>query len=91
MIRGRDQLATRESQAGSFGVAERSVVPKKPGNADGGKGPQLEVNAASDEEREIGDEPSNPGKWSEVADGVTRESVMLPPRAVCGKSARTVR
>jgi hypothetical protein len=55
----------------------------KLGNAGGGKGPQLEVNATSDEEREIGDEPSNPGKLSEVADGVTRESVMLPPRAVC--------
>ena len=91
MIRSLDQLATRESQAGPFGVAERFVVPKKPGNAGGGKGPQLEVNAASDEEMEIGDEPSNPGKWSEVADGVTRESVILPPRAVCGKSACTVR
>ena len=86
-----DQPDAREGQAGPFGVAERSVVPKKPGNAGGGKGPQLEVNAASDEEREIGDEPSNPGKWSEVADGVTRESVILPPRAVCGKSACTVR
>jgi hypothetical protein len=27
--RGRDQLATRKSQAGSDGVAERSVVPTK--------------------------------------------------------------
>src|ERR1039458_2820265 len=72
----------RERQAGPCGVAERSVVPKKPGNSGGGKGPQLEVNAASDEEREIGDEPSNPGKWSEVADGVTRENAILPPRAV---------
>ena len=34
-----DQLATRESQAGPFGVAGRSVVPMKPGNAGGGKGP----------------------------------------------------
>jgi len=40
-------------------VAERFVVPKKLGNAGGGKGPQLEVNAASNEERGIGDEPSN--------------------------------
>ena len=69
-----DQLATRESQAGSFGVAERLVVPMKPGNAGGGKGPQLEVNATSDEGREIGDEPNNSGRYSEVADGVTRES-----------------
>jgi len=34
-----DQPATRESQAGPFGVAERPVVPMKPGNAGGGKGP----------------------------------------------------
>ena len=39
-------------------MTERPVVLMKPGNAGGGKGPQLEVNAASDEEREIGDEPS---------------------------------
>jgi hypothetical protein len=34
-----DQLAARESQAGPFGVAVRLVVPMKPGNAGGGKGP----------------------------------------------------
>ena len=39
VIRSRDQLATRESQAGPFGVAVRPVVPMKPGNAGGGKGP----------------------------------------------------
>ena len=68
--------------------ASSDPTPMKPGNSGEGKGPQLEVNATSDDEREIGDEPKNPGKYSEVADGVTRESVMLPPRAVCGKSAR---
>ncbi len=47
----------------------------KPGNAGGGKGPQLEVNAIeADEARKIGDEPNNSRKCSEVADGVTRES-----------------
>src|SRR4051812_42080838 len=44
-----DQPATRESQAGPFGVAERLVVPRKPGNAGGGKGPQLKGDARSDE------------------------------------------
>src|SRR6266436_6579036 len=34
---------TRERQAGPCGVAERSVVPKKPGNSGGGKGPQLKT------------------------------------------------
>src|SRR5258708_7118189 len=44
----------------------------KPGNAGGGKGPQLKGNARSDEDRAIGDEPNNPRKCSEVADGVAR-------------------
>jgi hypothetical protein len=47
--RGRDQLATRKSQAGSDGVAERSVVPTKPSNSGEGKGPQLKTGATSDE------------------------------------------
>ena len=47
--RSRDQLAPRESQAGPYGVAERSVVPMKPGNAGRGKGPQLETDATSHE------------------------------------------
>jgi len=36
----RIKRATRERQAGPAGVAERSVVPTKPGNVGGGKGPQ---------------------------------------------------
>ena len=43
----KDQLATRERQAGPCGVAERSVLPKKPGNSGGGKGPQLKTDARS--------------------------------------------
>ena len=31
--RRRDQLATRERQAGPFGATERLAVPRKPGNA----------------------------------------------------------
>ena len=42
-----DQLATRERQAGPFGMAERLVVPMKPGNSGGGKEPQLKGNARS--------------------------------------------
>ena len=72
MIRSWDQPVTRESQAGLFGVAERFVVPMKPGNAGGGKGPQLETNARSDKDGGIGDEPSNPRKRSEVTGSVTR-------------------
>src|SRR5712672_3519617 len=45
--RGRsdDQPEAREGQAGRPGVAERFVVPLKPGNAGGGKGPQFKTDA----------------------------------------------
>ena len=42
----------REGQAGPYGVAERSVVPGKPGNAGGGKGPWVE--RAQEGGREMG-------------------------------------
>ena len=54
-------------------MTERLVIPKKPGNAGGGKGPQLKADARSNKERGIGDEPTNPFKRSEVADCVTRK------------------
>jgi hypothetical protein len=47
--RNMDQLATRERQAGPYGMAERLAVPMKPGNAGGGKGPQLKGSAGSNE------------------------------------------
>ncbi len=47
--RSRDQLATRERQAGLSGVTERPVVLKRPGNSGGGKGPQLKTDARSNE------------------------------------------
>ena len=44
---GRDlQLDAREGQAGSDRVTEGLVVPLKPGNAGGGKGPWLKDNVA---------------------------------------------
>jgi hypothetical protein len=85
-----DQPEAREGQAGRPGVAERFVVPRKPGNAGGGKGPQFKTDAIRGE---------GPGDWetyqlqncSEAADGVARESVKSCPRAGCGKSACPVR
>ncbi len=41
------QLAARERQAGLTGMAERLVVPTKPGNSGVGKGPQLKADARS--------------------------------------------
>src|SRR3954452_12284195 len=68
-----DQPDAREGQAGRTGVAERPVVPMKPGNAGGGKGPQFKTDANVVRDQEIG-QPSNSEKCSETADGVTRES-----------------
>ena len=70
----RNQLATRERQAGPYGVTERPVLPGKPGNTGGGKGPQLKTDARSSEGREIGNEPINSSKCSETADGVACKS-----------------
>jgi hypothetical protein len=49
VIAVRDQLAARERQAGLYGMTERLEVPLKPGNAGGGKEPQLKGNARSNE------------------------------------------
>ena len=72
MIRD-DQPDAREGQAGRGGVAERPVVPLKPGNAGGGKGPQFKTNATSGEGPGIG-KPINSETCSKAADGVARES-----------------
>ena len=45
------QPDAREGQAGRPGVAERFVVPLKPGNAGGRKGPQFKTNATRGEPR----------------------------------------
>src|ERR1700737_5074009 len=67
------QPDAREGQAGRCGVAERLVVPLKPGNAGGGKGPQFKTNATSGEGPGIG-QPNNSETCSEAAEGVTRKS-----------------
>ncbi len=48
------QPDAREGQAGPRGESERPIVPSKPGNAGGGKGPWFRVNVRSGESREIG-------------------------------------
>ena len=55
--RGRSdgQPEPREGQAGRPGVAERFVVPLKPGNSGGGKGPQFRTDAIRGE---------GPGDWA---------------------------
>jgi len=53
-----DQAEAREGQAGRPGVAERFVVPRKPGNAGGGKGPQFKTDAIRGE---------GPGDWENLS------------------------
>ena len=48
------QSEAREGWAERIEVAERPVVPGKPGNSGGGKGPWLEADAGSSEGAEIG-------------------------------------
>jgi hypothetical protein len=55
------QLDAREGQARPPGESERFVVPLKPGNAGGGKGPPFKVNVRRGDSRESDDE-SNTSK-----------------------------
>jgi hypothetical protein len=79
------QPDTREGKAGRHRVAERSVVPRKPGNAGGGKGPWFKTSVRRSEEREIG-QPSNSAECSEATDGAPCQSEgragLQPSRAV---------
>jgi hypothetical protein len=92
----RPQPDAREGQAGPPGVADRLVVPGKPGNSGGGKGPEF---------KEAARRGKGQGEWrkpihllikrsgSEGGDPqsprVPRGSPVFPcPRAGCGKSAR---
>src|SRR5580658_1299282 len=77
-VRGRaPQPDAREGQAGPLGVTERSVVPAKPGNAGGGKGPWFKVSVKRD--RHPGDwhEPITSNNGWEVTDGVAHQSEEL--------------
>jgi len=51
---GVSQPVAREGQTGPSGESEGSIVPRKPANAGGGKGPWFKVNARSGDSREIG-------------------------------------
>jgi hypothetical protein len=67
-----DQQDAREGQAWRIGVAERFVVPLRPGNSGGGKGSQFKTDAPRGKgTRRLGN-LGNSGSCSETADGVTR-------------------
>ena len=54
MVGRDDQPETGDSQIGRYGVAERPVVPGKPGNAGGGKGPWFKAGTESGNAQVIG-------------------------------------
>lgn len=49
MTKCEGQPVAREGKTGRSKAAERLIVPLKPGNAGGGKGPQFKGNARSSE------------------------------------------
>ena len=49
-----EQPAIREDRAGLDGKSERPILPEKPGNAGGGKGPWFKSNARRSKGKEIG-------------------------------------
>src|SRR5258708_9930317 len=72
------QPDAREGQAGPTRVTERSVVPLKPGNSGGGKGPRFKANARRS--RQPGDwhaPNTSPEGW-EVPDGGAHQSEEHP-------------
>ena len=62
------QPDAREGQVGPGGVAERLVVPLKPGNAGGGKGSWFKADVEKSESRKIGVSLSTPLSDSAVTD-----------------------
>jgi hypothetical protein len=65
------QPATREGQAGPFRVSERPIVPRKPRNGGGGKGPRLKAGV-----------PGNPGSESKPRRHGDTEKIREPENTV---------
>ena len=60
------------------GESERSIVPSKPGNAGGGKGPQFKVNGRSGESREIGVSLPPPAKVQKLQETLHAKAKRAP-------------
>ena len=82
MVGRDDQPETGDGQKGRYRVAERSAVPRSPGNAGGGKGPQFKADVESGEVLEIGATLANSvqareprqASHAEVKEGLGRRS-----------------
>ena len=74
---------------GALGWRRGSAVPRKPGNAGGGKGPQFKTRRSKWRRTWRLGNLSTPNKCSEAADGVARESVTSCPREAMGGRRRS--
>lgn len=79
------QPDAREGQAGLFGVSERLIVPSKPGNSGGGKGPQFKVDVQGGkvdvqggESREIGVSLTPPDKVRKLREALHAKAKSAP-------------
>lgn len=72
------QPDAREGQAGPPGVSERPIVPSKPGNAGGGKGPRFKVNVRSGESQEIGVSLTPPDKVRKLRETLHAKAKSTP-------------
>src|SRR5271169_6715497 len=71
---GAGQRDAREGQTRPVGESERPIVPSKPGNAGGGKGPWFKTSVESGDSREIDDESDTSRKGWEATDGTACQS-----------------
>ena len=81
---GDGQPDSGDGWSGRSEVADRPVVPGKPGNAGGGKGPQFKVGAGSGEVQEIGETLGNSVKVRELRK-VPQAEVKEEPGHLSGK------
>ncbi len=61
-----DQPEAGDGQRGRYGVAERPVLLRRPGNAGGGKGPWFKIGTESSKAQEIGATLANSGNVREL-------------------------
>jgi hypothetical protein len=84
-----DQPEAGDGQIGRYGVAERSVVPGKPGNAGGGKGPWFKTGTESSNAREIGATLVNSGSKLRELRKASHAEAKDEPGLRSGKSMTT--
>jgi len=72
------QPNAREGQVGPAEESEGSIVPSKPGNAGGGKGPWFKVNVLRGQSREIGVSLVPPDKVGKLQEALHAKAKSAP-------------